>query len=133
MVHRPVLNMYLPQAWTDICPSLVTFHNITDPYNMEATPEPEFQAPPTPVPVSRMQGRPAEPYYNMSYDQASGLEALSAAATGSLQYTGMRPMSVVGTSAADATHPSPHSSNNLNFILNPAGPEGSLGKSLRKV
>lgn len=51
----------------------------------------------------------------------SGLEALSNAATSSFQY--IRPLPVSGISLADA-QASPHTSNNLNFILNPAGPEG---------
>jgi hypothetical protein len=84
---------------------------------MEDTPEPEYQASTTPIMVSQMEER-SDNYFHMPISQASGLEALSAAATANFQY--MRP---AGLSPGDA----PHSSNNLNFILNPAGPEGSIG------
>jgi len=98
---------------------LVTFYNITDPFNMEDTPEPEYQpstvAIPIPIPIPQIEER-AENYFQMPLTQASGLEALSAAATANFEY--MRP---VGLSPGDT----PHSSNNLNFILNPAGPERS--------
>lgn len=102
---------------------VVTFLNITDPFNMEATPEPDIEeASTTDVPQI---GEPQpESYFPMSFDQASGLEALSAAATSSYQY--IRPLSVSRQSQGDS-HASPHASNNLNFILNPAVPERSFG------
>ncbi|KAG9239310.1 hypothetical protein BJ875DRAFT_221903 [Amylocarpus encephaloides] len=100
-------------VWVEV-PKNVTFLNIVDPFNMEPTPEPGLQNTATPVVVPRMSERPANPYYNVNFDEAPGLEALSAAATGSLQY--LRPLPV-------AEQPPAHSSNNLNFILNPAGPE----------
>jgi hypothetical protein len=107
---------------------LVTFLNITDPFNMEATPEPEYPAS-TPIEVQHVEERPADNYFPMQYDQTSGLEALSTAATGNYQY--MRTLSVPGQSPPDA-NPSPHS-NNLNFILNPAGPERSVGMYYSQV
>jgi hypothetical protein len=104
--------------------SAVTFLNITDPFNMEATPEPEYQATSIPILVPQVEERSADIYYGMSFDQAPGLEALSTAATSGFQY--IRPLSVSAQSHGDA-QASPHSSNNLNFILNPAGPDGPTG------
>ncbi|KAL2074628.1 hypothetical protein VTL71DRAFT_8406 [Oculimacula yallundae] len=101
--------------WVDV-PKNVTFLNVTDPYNMEPTPEPDQ----SPVPgLSPAVGeRPPASIFNMSYDEAPGLDALSTAATSTFQY--MRP------SSGDP-HTSPHQSNKLNFILNPTRPESSLG------
>lgn len=65
-----------------------------------------------------MEERP-ENYFHIPLSQASGLEALSAAATASYQY--IRPVEA-------SPGETPHSSNNLNFILNPAAPEGSIGR-----
>jgi hypothetical protein len=104
----------------------VTFFNITDPFNMETTPEPEAEHRPdsTPIIVPQIEERSAENYFNMPFDQASGLEALSEAATSNFQY--IRLVSVPGHSPGD-TNASPHSSNNLNFILNPTEADGSVG------
>jgi hypothetical protein len=85
---------------------------------MEATPEPEQQTS-TPIIVPQMEERPVE-YFNGPFTQAPGLEALSTAATANFQYIRAHP---AGASPGDA----PPSSNNLNFILNPTGPEASLG------
>jgi hypothetical protein len=101
----------------------VTFFNITDPFNMEASPEPEYRATSIPILAPQVEER-SDNYYNMSFDQAPGLEALSTAATSGFHY--IRPLSVSAQSHGDA-QASPHSSNNLNFILNPAGPDGSVG------
>jgi hypothetical protein len=90
---------------------------------MEATPEPETEEPSTPS-IPKIDESQTEGYFPMSFDQASGLEALSAAATNSYQY--LRPLSVSRQSQGDS-HASPHTSNNLNFILNPAVPERSFG------
>ena len=89
---------------------------------MEPTPEPDPE-PGTeqvaiPITVSQMEERPVNNYFQANFEGAAGLEALSAAATNSLPY--MRPLQ-----APD--QPSPHSSNNLNFILNPTAPDGSVG------
>ncbi len=105
----------------------VTFLNITDPYNMEASPEPEFHPATTPTVVPQLEERPAENIYNATYDQAPGLEALSAAATSDYQY--IRPFSLPTHSPGDINGSS-HTSNNLNFILNPVGNDGSLGMRL---
>ena len=94
---------------------------------MEATPEPEPEpdrADSTPNIAPQLEERPAENYFNMSFDQASGLEALSTAATSNFQY--VRPLSVPVHSPGDI-NASPHSSNNLNFILNPTDTDGSIG------
>lgn len=108
-------------VWVEV-PKTVTFHNITDPFNMEPTPEPEIPADTPPIVVPQIEERPESSlYYPLQFDQAPGLEALSAAATSNLQYR--RPFSAPPQSHIDATA-SPHSSNNLNFILNPAGPDG---------
>lgn len=103
---------------------IVTFLNITDPYNMEPTPEPEYRPASTPIIVPQLEERPSETYFNMPFDQAPGLEALSTAATSNFHY--IRPLSVPVPSPSD-THASPHSSNNLNFILNPTRPETPHG------
>ncbi|TVY65642.1 Transcriptional regulatory protein moc3 [Lachnellula suecica] len=111
-------------VWVDV-PKIVTFHNVLDPFNMEPTPEPEYHPASPPIPAPRIDERPENnSYYNMQFDQASGLEALSAAATSNMQYA--RPFSAAAQSPLDAIT-SPHSSNNLNFILNPTGPDGSIG------
>ena len=105
----------------------MTFLNITDPFNMEATPEADPEpdrANSTPIIVPQLEERPADNYFNMSFDQAPGLEALSAAATSNFQY--VRPPPVPVHSPGDI-NASPHSSNNLNFILNPTDTDGSIG------
>jgi hypothetical protein len=99
----------------------VTFHNITDPYNMEPTPEPEFPDITSPIDVPSLRERPAESVFNIPCDEAPGLEALSTPATRNFEY--IQPLAV--ESPGDAIV-SQHSSNNLNFILNPTGPEGGI-------
>ncbi|EKD20866.1 Zn(II)2Cys6 transcription factor [Drepanopeziza brunnea f. sp. 'multigermtubi' MB_m1] len=106
-------------TWVDV-PRTVTFCNIADPYNTEPSPEPDFQEISAPVVPPRGDEKPQGSYLNIPYEQAPGLEALSAAATSTFQY--IRP------SPADS-HASPYQSNNLNFILNPTGPESSLSFS----
>jgi hypothetical protein len=94
---------------------------------MEPTPEPEpepDQADSAHIIAPLLEERSAENYFNMSFDQAPGLEALSAAATSNFQYA--RPLSVPVHSPGDI-NASPHSSNNLNFILNPTDTDGSIG------
>lgn len=91
---------------------------------MEPTPEPEYRPASTPVSLPQIEEHPENPYFHMQYDQAPGLEALSAAATSNMQY--IRPFSAPTHSPLEATA-SPHSSNNLNFILNPTGPDRSAG------
>jgi hypothetical protein len=111
----------------------VTFLNVTDPYNMEATPEPETEnrADSTPRIVPQIEERSAENYFSVPFDQASGLEALSEAATSNFQY--IRPVSAPMHSPGDI-NASPHSSNNLNFILNPTEAEVSIGTpGIRKI
>ncbi|KAK6585410.1 hypothetical protein PZA11_002137 [Diplocarpon coronariae] len=105
--------------WVDV-PSTVTFVNITDPYNMEPSPEPEIRQPSASTVSPQVEDRQQEAYFNVCSDQAPGLEALSTAAASGFQY--IRPLRV----DAQAPH---HQSNNLNFILNPARPESSLGFS----
>jgi hypothetical protein len=84
---------------------------------MATSPEPENQQDSTYVDSQQMEERPAGSPFNI------GLEALAEAST--FQYTRPAP----GILPADA-HASPHASNNLNFILNPAGPEVSMGTFL---
>lgn len=102
----------------------VTFLNITDPFNMEATPEPEDHAASTPIVVPRLEEGSVDNYPHISFDDAPGLEALSAAATNNYDY--IRPLSNHASSPGDplVSHPP---SNNLNFILNPTVPDGNLG------
>jgi hypothetical protein len=96
----------------------VTFHNITDPYNMEPTPEPE--SPTTAAsPVVLQTVTTENGYAHADYNGAAGLEALSAAATSSLPY--IRPIPV-------PEHPSSHSSNNINFILNPTSSDSAMSR-----
>ncbi|RDW71056.1 hypothetical protein BP6252_07619 [Coleophoma cylindrospora] len=111
-------------VWVEI-PKNVTFLNITDPYNMDATPEPENRAdssPSAPSGALQTEERQDPNYFRAPYDQAPGLEALSAAAISDFQF--LRPASGASHSQTpqDSTT-SPYSSNNLNFILNPTGPE----------
>ena len=100
----------------------VTFHNITDPYNMEPTPEPEYHAASIPIVVPRLEERTADNFFHMPFDDAPGLEALSAAATSNFEY--IRPMSATVQSPGEGSIS--QSSNNLNFILNPTAPERSM-------
>ena len=99
---------------------------------MEATPEPDAkpdvdpQADSTPEIIPQIEERPTENCFNVPFDQASGLETLSEAATSNFQY--IRPLPVPVHSPGDI-NASPHSSNNLNFILNPTDVEGSIGTS----
>lgn len=86
---------------------------------MEDTPEPDYRAASTPLIVPQYEERQEEPYFPMSFDEAPGLEALSAAAAGNFHY--IRQTSVPAQSPV-----SPHSTNNLNFILNPTGPDGTV-------
>jgi hypothetical protein len=104
--------------------SPVTFFNITDPFNMEATPEPETHDSSTPKAMPRSEERDTGNYTQVTFDDAPGLEALSTAATSNYDY--LRPLSNPARSPGGTIIPLP-SSNNLNFILNPAVPEGSLG------
>lgn len=95
---------------------------------MEATPEPEAEhrsdSEHTATAVPQIEERPGESYFSVPFDQASGLEALSEAATSNLQY--IRPVSIPVHSPGDI-NASPHSSNNLNFILNPTEADGLIG------
>lgn len=101
----------------------VTFHNIADPYNMDPTPEPEFQPASNSIVAPRLEERPAENSFHIPYDDAPGLEALSAAATSNFEY--VRPLSAVVQAPSEGSV-AQQSSNKLNFILNPAAPEGNL-------
>lgn len=114
-------------VWVDI-PKEITFHNIIDPFNMEPTPEPEFQHVQSPVApmVVPIQERPQNSYFPGNLEGASGLEALSVAATSNLQY--LRPLP-----PPPEQQPSPHASNNLNFILNPTGPDRSSSVSSPQI
>ncbi len=85
---------------------------------MEPTPEPETGPDSVSAISPQVDARQPENYFALPFDQAPGLEALSTAATSNFQY--IRP------SPVDA-QASPHQTNNLNFILNPARPESSLG------
>lgn len=114
-------------VWVDI-PKEIAFHNIVDPFNMEPTPEPEFQPMQSPVATMavQMQERPQNSYFPATFEGAPGLEALSVAATSNLQY--LRPLP-----PPPEQQPSPHASNNLNFILNPTGPDRSSSVSSSQI
>jgi hypothetical protein len=107
----------------------VTFFNITDPFNMEATPEPENPNSPSAKDTPGLEKTESERFAQMPFDEAPGLEALSAAATSNYGY--IRPLSNPPHSPGGTiiTHPP---SNNLNFILNP-DPEGALGMHIYKI
>jgi hypothetical protein len=102
----------------------VTFLNIIDPFNMEATPEPENLDTSRTRGMPRFEDREAVNFAQIPFDDAPGLEALSAAATSIYSY--IKPFSNAAHSPGSTiiSHPS---SNNLNFILNPAVPEGMIG------
>jgi hypothetical protein len=106
----------------------VTFFNITDPFNMEATPEPETHDSSTPTAMPRSEERDTGNYTQVTFDDAPGLAALSTAAASNYDY--LRPLSNPACSPGGTIIPLP-SSNNLNFILNPAVPEGRLGMNSR--
>ncbi len=111
----------------------MTFYNITDPFNAEDTPEPEaeHESDSAPISVPHIEGdRSVDGYFNGSFDQASGLEALSEAATSNLQY--IRPVSVPVHTPGDL-NASQHLSNNINFLLNPTDPESSIGRFLQAL
>jgi hypothetical protein len=107
------------ERWLTI-PHEVTFFNIIDPYNMEPSPEPDSEPAGEPMIEPQVEERPTNNYFQVSFEGAAGLEALSTAATNSLPY--IRPL-------LGPEQPSSQSSNNLNFILNPEGPSGSIGES----
>lgn len=98
---------------------------------MEATPEPEpeleqFMGPNLPTTIDTdalrdsIQSQP-------SFRTASGLDALSTAATIDIEY--MRQLSMPIQTPRPINTPQ-HSVNNLDFILNPAGSEGRLSEKM---
>lgn len=95
--------------------STVSFVAVTDPYNMEPTPEPEYPNITNPILASADLDQPrGEGFLRGMYDGIPGLEALSQA----VEYIRPAPSTNEGNVQ--------HSSNNLDFILNPADPEGGL-------
>ncbi|KAA8568285.1 hypothetical protein EYC84_007321 [Monilinia fructicola] len=73
-------------------PKKVTFFNVTDPYNMETTPEPEQPIDSALPTTTTMDGASDGAFNHPSFEKAPGLEALSTAATTNLEY--MRQLSV---------------------------------------
>ncbi|KIM95124.1 hypothetical protein OIDMADRAFT_45534 [Oidiodendron maius Zn] len=116
-------------VWVDV-PKNVTFLNITDPFNMEATPEPDSLDTSRTRDMPGFEGREGENFPQIPFDDAPGLEALSAAATSNYGY--IRPLSTTAHAPGSTiiAHPS---SNNLNFILNPAVPEGVIGIAAKPI
>lgn len=95
---------------------IVTFYNVTDPYNMEETPDPE-NSPlihPQPLAATKMniEDSPMNSYVPQLFEEAPGLEVLSNAATSNYEYS----ESLSRPTHDDADVESP--SSNLNFILN---------------
>jgi hypothetical protein len=82
------MEMFCGNVSNGLC--AVTFVNIEDPYNMEATPEPEPQAGSSPIIIHRAEERIVDGY--SPFDDATGLEALSTAATSNYDY--IRPLYV---------------------------------------
>lgn len=113
----------------------MTFHNISDPYNMEPSPDPEAQSrghsgeqldlansiePRTPAPLP-VPERQEESYFPVvTFDEAPGLEALSEVATSSNFH--YRPASTPVPSSVGSTI-SPPPANTLEFLLNPSRSE----------
>ncbi|KAJ8065820.1 hypothetical protein OCU04_006483 [Sclerotinia nivalis] len=112
--------------WVDV-PKKVTFFNVIDPYNMEASPEPEQPADSTLPTIGTVDTTSDGAYNYPSFEKAPGLEALSTAATTNIEY--MRQLSVPVQSPRGINTPQ-HSVNNLDFILNPTGPEGRLSSPI---
>jgi hypothetical protein len=109
----------------------VTFRQVTDPYNMEPSPEPA-DLPPLATSVTDLQSdrQPSDNPFHVSFDEtpgleAPGLEALSTAAASNFEY--VRAL-VVPENSAPGANIAQSSSNDLNFILNPTGSDGILGK-----
>ncbi|KAG9242963.1 hypothetical protein BJ878DRAFT_143184 [Calycina marina] len=109
-------------TWVDV-PKKIAFFNITDPYNMEMTPDPEVEA----ILAQEQAEGPAESSAAAPMVQGAassspfdGLEALSAAATSNFE--NVRPLSVPTTPGSYSTF-TPSNSNNLDFILNPTRPD----------
>jgi hypothetical protein len=96
---------------------------------MEATPEPDDLESSTASAVPELEDRDSQNFGQMPFDEAPGLEALSAAATSNYGY--IRPLANPAHSPGGTliTHPS---SNKLNFILNP-DTDGSLGMYLSQI
>ncbi|KAG4027485.1 hypothetical protein MFRU_029g00090 [Monilinia fructicola] len=113
-------------VWVDV-PKKVTFFNVTDPYNMETTPEPEQPIDSALPTTTTMDGASDGAFNHPSFEKAPGLEALSTAATTNLEY--MRQLSVPVQSSRGINTPQ-YSVNNLDFILNPTGSEGRLSSPL---
>ncbi|TAQ88664.1 hypothetical protein B7494_g3036 [Chlorociboria aeruginascens] len=110
--------------WVDV-PKTVTFLNITDPFNMETTPEPEYRSPSAPLNNNRLGPSQAHSYF--PFDEAPGLDALSTAATTNYDYIPVPSQSPGEGNVSQQ-------SSNLNFILNPARPEVSIGeRTVRRI
>ena len=91
---------------------------------MEATPEPE-PCIVSPAVVPQLEETVGDTYFHVPFDEAPGLEALSTAATANFEYIRQLPVTI--QSPGDMINGSLHSTNNLDFILNPAGPDGTIG------
>ncbi|KAI9646345.1 hypothetical protein NHQ30_005789 [Ciborinia camelliae] len=100
----------------------VTFINVADPYNMEATPEPEQYTDST-IPIATT----IDETDNGAHSHPSFEEALSTGATTNMEY--MRQLSVPVNSPRGINTPQ-HSVNHFDFILNPTGLEGRLGMKM---
>lgn len=96
---------------------------------MEATPDPDDLESNTASAVPEFEEPGSQNFAQMPFDEAPGLEALSAAATNNYGY--IRPLlnPVHSPGGTIITHPT---SNNLNFILNP-DTGGSLGMNLSQI
>ncbi|ESZ93520.1 hypothetical protein SBOR_6101 [Sclerotinia borealis F-4128] len=113
-------------VWIDV-PKKIIFVHVTDPYNMEVTPEPEQLTDSTLPTTSTMDETGDAAYNHPSFEKVPGLEALSTAATTNMEY--LRQLSVPAQSPRGINTPQ-HSVNNLDFILNPTGPEDRLSSPL---
>ncbi|QSZ34732.1 hypothetical protein DSL72_007587 [Monilinia vaccinii-corymbosi] len=113
-------------VWVDV-PRKVTFFNITDPYNVETSPEPELFIDSI-LPTTTMMDEASDGASNHpSFVEAPGLEALSTAATNNVEY--MPQLSVPVQSSRGINTPQ-YSVNTLDFILNPTRAERHLSSPL---
>lgn len=90
---------------------------------MDSTPDPETRPRSTASPnlIRKVEEHTPESTSYPMFERPSGLDALSSAAVGNFDY--IRTLSIPARSPNPDTHITPPVSNNLNFILNPSGPD----------
>ncbi|KAH8815956.1 hypothetical protein F5884DRAFT_747475 [Xylogone sp. PMI_703] len=125
-------------VWVDV-PKTVTFYNISDPFNMETSPDPDDRPQEEPqdlatsieAPQAHDRQQEDTTYFPVTFDEAPGLEALSEVATSSSNFQ-YRPLSVsVQSSGAESnlSPPPPPPANTLDFLLNPSSRTDLFGSN----